>query len=213
MIKRFILLTGVIFLSIAAGFAQSSAPASDQTKKTAAEAKESKDQFPPQSVVNADFNVSQPTFLKKGSNDGKGEVLEVGFDITNNTDRPHDLYIFVLATHEDTTWQYNSFNTKKTIPLKVVIDYFSPFPDDQKNYEYDISGTKEIKKFPKDFKLGINPQTQKIYTLKDKIIVRSQHFCLYRKNFKYYNNVTVAVYDDEGKIKFRQTYALKGIRH
>jgi hypothetical protein len=208
MIKKVLIIAVISFLS-GVGFAQS--PAVDQTKKTST--LESKDQFPPQSVTNDDFTVSQPTFLKKQNNEGKGEELEVGFDITNNTDNPHDLYIFVIATYEETDWQYNSFKTRKVIPRKVQIEYFSPYPDDQKNYEYDINGAKEIKKYPKDYKLGVNPNTGKIYTLKDKIIVRSNHLTLYRKNFKYYNNIAIIVYDDEGKVKFRREYILNGRRH
>ena len=88
----------------------------------------------------------------------------------------------------------------------------TPAPNDPANFEYDINGAKELKKYPKDYKLGVDPQTGKIYSLKDKIIVRTQHLNLYRKNFKFYNNVTIILYDDAGKMKFRQTYALKGKR-
>ena len=196
------------------GFAQTQAPSaakSEQVKKN--ETADSKDLFPPQSVKTDDYTVSQPSFLRKGDTQGKGEVLEVGFDITNNTDNPHQFYLFVVATYEDTKWQYNSFNTKKTVPQKVAIEYFSAVPDTRENFEYDINGAKALKKYPKDYKLGVDPATGKIYTLKDRIIVRTQHLTEYRKNFKMFNNVTVMVYDDEGKVKFRQTYALKGIRH
>ena len=192
--------------------AQNQTQPSAEKPKAAADSV-SKEQFPPQSVVNDDYTVSHPSFLKKGDNAGKGEILEVGFDITNNTDNPHTLYLFVVATHEVTKWQYNSFNTRKVVPQKVVTDYFSVQPDDQKNFEYELNGVKELKKYPKDYKLGVDPATGKIYTLKDKLIVRTQHLSLYRKNFKMFNNVTVMIYDDEGKMKFRQTYALNGIRH
>ena len=190
---------------------QAPAQPSDQGKK--ADASGTKDPFPPQSVDTDDYKVSPPSFLRKGDNQGKGEVLEVGFDITNNTDNPHQLYLFVIATYEDTKWLYNSFKTKKTVPEKVAIEYFSASPDNRANFEYDINGVKELKKYPKDYKLGVDPATGKIYTLKDRIIVRTQHLTEYRKNFKMFNNVTVIVYDDEGTVKFRRTYALKGIRH
>ncbi|MGL4370572.1 MAG: hypothetical protein ACRCUT_13000, partial [Spirochaetota bacterium] len=64
-----------------------------------------------------------------------------------------------------------------------------------------------------DYKLGVNPATGKMYTLLDKIIIRSEHLTVYRKNFKYFNNVTVVIFDDEGKTKYRQTYYLDGRRH
>ena len=172
-----------------------------------------KDAFPPQSVQNEDFVVSMPSFVRKGDNLGKGEILEVGFDITNNLDSPRTFYIFVIATYEDIKWQYNSFQSKKTFPEKVQTAYFSPYPDTNANYEYEINGEKELKRYPKDFKAGINPADGKFYTLKDKLIIRSNHLCIYRKNYKYYNNVTIILYDEEGKLKFRQTYALEGSRH
>jgi hypothetical protein len=209
---RKLLIIAFICVLPALGFSQTKAQVSIPAEKVKNETSGTKDQFPPQSVDTDDYTVSHPSFLKKGDNMGKGEVLEVGFDITNNTDNPHSLYLFVIATYEDTKWQYNSFANRKVIPQKVAIEYFSPSPDDVKNFEYDINGVKELKKYPKDYKLGVDPQTGKIFTLKDKLIVRTQHLNLYRKNFKFYNNVTIIVFDDEGKTKFRQTFALKGKR-
>jgi len=213
MSKRLIIIALICVFPVL-GSAQTQTPApvkTDQVKKN--ETAGSKDPFPPQSVKTDEFTVSQPSFLRKGDNQGKGEILEVGFEITNNTDNPHNLYLFVIATNEETKWQYNSFKNKKITPQKVAIEYFSVSPDVQSNFEYDSNGEKELKKFPKDFKLGVDPATGKMYTLKDRIIVRTQHLTVYRKNFKMFNNVTVMIYDDEGKVMFRRTYAMSGKRH
>jgi hypothetical protein len=186
------------------GFSQDTAKKTDETKK---------DPFPALTVKSDLFAVTMPTFSKKAELHGKGEVLEVQFEIINNTDQPHQLYIFILASYDETAWMYNSFNTKRLIPEKVYVSYFAPYPDNKETFTYDINGAKEIKKYPKDFKLGVDKTTGKIYTLKDKIIMDTEHICLFRKNYKFFDNVCVLMYDDEGEIVFRQTYALKGFRH
>jgi hypothetical protein len=186
------------------GFSQDTAKKAEETKK---------DPFPALTVKTDLFAVTMPTFSKKAELHGKGEVLEVQFEIINNTDQPHEIYIFILASYDETAWMYNSFNTKRLIPEKVFVSYFSPYPDNKDNFTYDINGAKEIKKYPKDFKLGVDKATGKIYTLKDKIIMDTEHVSLFRKNYKFFDNVCVLMYDDEGKILFRQTYALKGFRH
>jgi hypothetical protein len=185
-------------------FSQDTAKKADETKK---------DPFPPLTVKTDLFVVTNPTFSKKTELRGKGEILEVQFEIINNTDQPHPFYLFILASYDDALWQYNSFNTKKLVIEKVDINYFSPYPDNKDTFTYDINGAKEIKKYPKDFKLGVDKSSGKIYTLKDKIIIDTEHVCLFRKNYKYFNNVAVLIYDEEGKILFRQTYLLKGFRH
>ncbi|HEY1407227.1 MAG TPA: hypothetical protein VF857_11505, partial [Spirochaetota bacterium] len=137
---------------------------------------------------------------------------EVVFELTNTEDTPRDLYIFVLASHEEQKWVYNSFRTKRSVPERVDVDLFVPVPSDRANFEYDINGAKLIKKYAKDYKLGVDPSTGKAYHLKDKVIVRTEHLSPYRKNYTYFNNATVLVYDDEGKLLFRQIYALNGFR-
>jgi len=208
--KRFFMILMICILPSAV-FSQNQNTAQPAQPKKAEEGK--KEQFPPQSVLNNDFTVSMPSFVKKGDNLGKGEVLEVGFDLSNNVDSSATLYIFVIATYEDIKWQYNSFQSKKTFPEKIQTAYFTPYPDTNANYEYDINGEKELKRYPKDYKAGINPADGKPYLLKDKIIIRSRHLSLYRKNYKFYNNVTIVIFDDEGKTKFRQTYSLEGTRN
>ena len=205
--KRFFIIVLIACLPLAVN-AQS--PAQPEKPK---QAEGKRDMFPPQTVLNSDFTVSRPSFTRKGDNAGKGEIIEVSFDIENSTDIPKDLYVFVIATYEKTKWIKDSFETKKVRPENVVIEYFTCYPDSRKNYEYEENGQTVLRKYPKDYKLGINPATGKIYTLKDKLIIRSEHLTEYRKNFAYFNNVTVVVYDDDGILKYRQTYALEGRRH
>ncbi|MGL4370531.1 MAG: hypothetical protein ACRCUT_12790, partial [Spirochaetota bacterium] len=146
------LIIGMIFCLPMAVFAQSQPQSQAQQAQAKKADDQKKDKFPTQTVMNDDFSVSRPSFTRKGDNSGKGEIMEVSFDIQNNIDNPRNLYVFVIATYEDTKWVRNSFNTKNSYPEKVAIEYFVPFPDNQKNYEYEENGKTEIRKFPKDYK-------------------------------------------------------------
>ena len=106
------------------------------------------------------------------------------FEVVNETDVPRDFYVFVIATTEETKWVMNSFNTRRTAPEKVDITWFAPQPDNQGNFEYDVNGSKVIKKFPKDYKLGVDPATGKAYHLKNKFTVRTEHLTKYRKKIR-----------------------------
>ncbi len=68
------------------------------------------------------------------------------------------------------------------------------------------------KKHAKDYKLGVDPATNKPYALKDKIIIRTDHLSPYRKNYKFFNNAAVLIYDDEGKLLYRQLYLIDKMR-
>jgi hypothetical protein len=186
----------------------------DSEKKVEKADKGSKDPFAPYTMATDDLlEVSWPTFSKKVDPKGRGDILEVMFSIRNNTDNKHQFYAFVLASYEEIKWGKNSFDTKKTFSEGIKIDYFAPYPDNKENFEYDINGEKQYKKFPKDYKLGVDSDTGKPYQLGESPInFRTEHLSVYRKNFKLFNNVTIIVYDDEGKMLFRQTYELKGKR-
>jgi hypothetical protein len=173
------------------------------------------DPTPTYAVSNEDLSVTMPSFSKTTDIHGKGDVLEVQFSVENNSDGKHQLYIFVLATREDIKWVTNSFNTKKIYPEKNDIVEFVPVPGTRDNFEYDTNGVKSIKRHAKDFKLGVDVFTGKPYeltALKNKINIRTEHLILYKKKYKFFNHVTILVYDDEGKVMYRQIYELKGIR-
>lgn len=197
---------------------QTGAPASKASPaaKTADGAKEQKeDPYPTYAVSNEDFSVSMPSFSKQGDLHGKGEILEVQFSINNESDGKHQLYVFVLATREEIKWITNSFNTKNVFPEKNDFVEFVPFPGSRENFEYDVNGVKTVKRHAKDFKLGVDPSTGKPYdlsALNNKINIRTSHLDLYKKKYKFFNHVTILIYDDEGKVMYRQIYELKGVR-
>jgi hypothetical protein len=172
------------------------------------------DKIPLQVVKTDEFTVSFPTFSKELDKKGRGEIMEVVFEIINNDDKPRDMYVFVLLSWDDIKWKYNAFGTKKLVPDKIVVTNFSPFPENRENFEYDIDGTKQIVKNAKDFKLGLDPDSGQAYHLKDnKLIFRTRHLSPYRMHYRYFNNVCILVYDVEGKLVYRQQYALEGYRH
>jgi hypothetical protein len=173
------------------------------------------DPTPTYAVSNEDFSVSMPSFSKKTDLQGKGEILEVQFSIENNTDGKHQLYVFVLASREDIKWVSNSFNTKKIYPEKNDISEFVPVPGAKDNFEYEENGVKSLKRHAKNFKLGVDPSTGNPYELsavKNRLNIRTEHLVTYKKKYKFFNHVTILVYDDEGKVMFRQIYELKGVR-
>lgn len=167
-------------------------------------------------IKNIDFN----TRIDLG---GKGEILECQFILENLTDDPMELYIFTIATFEKREPIKTSFESFMT--EKERIRSFVAYPDDLSNFQYpdldakgiikkDEKGKDRIKleKFPKNAKLGINPSTGKAYQLKDKLIVRTYHLSKYRKEFYFFNNLVILIFDAEGKPLFRQYYELKGRR-
>jgi hypothetical protein len=170
------------------------------------------DSFPPQAIYSDELSVSMPTFSKKTDVQGRGDILEVAFAINSLRDGKFDIYVFVIASQEQLKWITDSFGKKKIYPEGNVISEFVPFPGKNDNFEYDIDGKKLFKKYAKNYKLGVNPADVKPYALKDRINIRTEHLTLYRKNYKFFNNCTILIYDDEGTVLFRQIYEMKGYR-
>ncbi|HEY1406019.1 MAG TPA: hypothetical protein VF857_05360, partial [Spirochaetota bacterium] len=138
--RTFAIVSALVLFSC--GFAFTQDKTADQPKKAEEPAKtvdtQKNDPFPPFAVSTDLFKLPMPTFSKKIDPKGRGELMEVVFELTNTEDTPRDLYIFVLASHEEQKWVYNSFRTKRTVPEKVDIDLFAPDPSDRANFEYEI---------------------------------------------------------------------------
>jgi len=190
------------------------------SKKTV---KKVKTDIPIQAQYSKDFGIKTVNFNKRIDLGGRGEVLEVEFVVRNLTDEPMDLYIFTIATYEKTQQRQTSFDLP--IPLKERVRSFVPFPFDLKNFEYtDYDEKGQIKKdrkgqdkkkfikFPHNPRAGIEPQSGKMYNLKNQLIVRTTHLSRYRTNYFYFNEVAILVFDSEAKPVFRQLYKLKGWR-
>ncbi len=180
--------------------------------------------IPVQSQYSDKFEIKNVDFNKKVDLNGKGENLDVTFILDNHMDDPQDLYLFVVASYEVGKPKETLFDNP--IPPHKRIRSFVPFPLDLANFEYsetDDKGQllkdeqgKEIhlyKKFPKNPQAGIDPSTGKPYHLVDRLVVRTNHMSKYRHNFAFFNNVTILVFDKDGKPIFRQQYELKGYRH
>jgi hypothetical protein len=210
-----VILSAILALTCGLGYTQDkkqAQPAKTEQKAEEKAAGNDGDKFSPLAVSTDLFSVSMPTFTKKVDFKGRGEVMEIVFEIVNVDETPREIYVFVLATYETPRWKYNSFGTKKMIADKTAIDLFVPVPGPNSNFEFDVNGAKTVMKYAKDFKLGVDPVAKKAYTLKDKIVIRTDHLSLYRKNYKFFNNAAVLVYDDEGKVLYRQLYLIDKTR-
>ncbi len=154
----------------------------------------------------------------------KDEVLEVEFLLENQTDDPLDLYIFTIATYEKKETTRSSFELP--IPPKERVRTFVTFPEDPLNFSYpdldeqgnqkkDKNGADIMKllKFPRNAKSGVDAVTGKPYHLVQKMHIRTTHLSKYRKNYYFFNNLAVLVFDSEGKPAFRQLYSIKGSRN
>ncbi len=160
------------------------------------------------------FEVSDIYFNRRIDTTGKGELLEVEIVVKNLTDDPMDLYVHVIATFEREEKTRSSF--EMPIPEKERIRSFVPFPGKKEDYQYphpDKTGETILKKAPKDPKAGINPDTGKPYHLEEKLLIRTYHLSEYRTNYFFFNEVTILVYDNEGKPVFRQLYEIEGRRY
>ncbi|MCU0846504.1 MAG: hypothetical protein MUD12_01290 [Spirochaetes bacterium] len=179
--------------------------------------------IPVQAQYSDEFAIKNIEFSRKVDLLGKGDILEVKMMFDNLNDDPKDLYIFVIASYEKIEKTKSSF--ERPVPEKERIRTFVPFPNNIENFKYpdkdkqgnikkDYQGRDKFKyiKFPKDPKAGIDPATQKPYRLTDKLLVVSEHLSKYRKNFFYFNEVAILVFDKDGKPVFRQLYKLKGYR-
>jgi hypothetical protein len=169
--------------------------------------------IPVQSLYSNQVRIKDIYFNKRVDTAGKGDVLEVEVLFENLTDNPMDIYVNVIATFEKEEKTTSSF--EMPIPEKERIRNFVPYPDDLANYEYtDNKGKKIFQAYPKNTKSGINPLTNKLYSLpvRDTLVVRSYHVSPYRKDFVFFNYVTVLVFDKDGNPIMREVYELKGKR-
>ncbi|HOJ27655.1 MAG TPA: hypothetical protein PL059_01130 [Spirochaetota bacterium] len=169
--------------------------------------------IPVQSLYSNQVKIKDIYFNRRVDIAGKGDVLEVEVLFENLTDYPMDIYVNIIATYEKEEKTKSSF--EMPIPEKERIRNFVPYPDDIANYEYtDSKGKKIFQAYPKNTKSGINPLTNKLYFLpvRDILVVRSYHVSPYRKDFIFFNYVTVLVFDKDGNPIMREVYELKGKR-
>lgn len=169
--------------------------------------------IPVQSLYSNQVKIKDIYFNRRVDIAGKGDVLEVEVLFENLTDYPMDIYVNIIATYEKEEKTKSSF--EMPIPEKERIRNFVPYPDDIANYEYtDSKGKKIFQAYPKNTKSGINPLTNKLYFLpvRDILVVRSYHVSPYRKDFVFFNYVTVLVFDKDGNPIMREVYELKGKR-
>ncbi|TAL39374.1 MAG: hypothetical protein EPN93_01650 [Spirochaetes bacterium] len=175
----------------------------------------SESRIPIQSRFSSDFKITENYFNRRIDSGGAGDVLEVELIIQNLTDKPQDLYIFAVATTEKVEKTKSSF--ERPIPEKEKMRSFVPYPENMANFEYDVpekSGSKSLIAYPKNPREGIDPSTGKPYTLKvnDKLVVRTYHLSRYRKDFKFFNFLTVIIFNSEGNPVFKQKYEIEGVR-
>jgi hypothetical protein len=170
-----------------------------------------------------DFTIGKVAFNKRIEISGKGELLEVEFELRNRTDYPLDLYIFVIASYEVTEKTRSSF--EPPIPPEKRIRSFIPYPDDIDNFRVPMKDAQgnvkkdrqghdmyQYIKYPHDVKKGIDEETGKPYRIKEKKYIRTYHLSPYRSNYFFFNHATILVFDPEGNPVFRQIFELKGWR-
>ena len=52
----------------------------------------------------------------------------------------------------------------------------------------------------------------KLAVLKEKLLIRTEHLSKYRVNYKYFNYVTIMMFNEKGEPVYRQLYELMGWR-
>ncbi len=169
------------------------------------------------------FNVRNVYFNKRIDPGGKGEILEVEFFLENLKDDPMEVYVFTIATFEKKEKTRSSL--ERPVPPEERLRTFVPFPWDISNFTYpdtgrdgkarkDKDGNELVKlvKFPKNPKAGVDPETGKAYLLKDKLFIRTTHMSLYRRNYFYFNELAILVFDSDGKPAYRQLFQIRGKR-
>jgi hypothetical protein len=169
------------------------------------------------------FSIRNLYFNKRIDVNGRGEILEVEFILENLTDNPVDIYLFTIATFERVEKTRSSF--ERPIPPKERIRTFVTYPDDIQNFTQPMLDEKgqpkkdsngldimEFIKFPKNPKAGVDISTGKPYRLTDKLVIRTTHLSPYRKNYFFFNNVAVLIFDSEGKPAYRKLFEVKGKR-
>lgn len=180
--------------------------------------------IPVQAQYSNNFEIKNLFFNKRTDLGGRGEILEVEFSLQNLTDDPMDVYIFTIATFEKVERTKSSF--ERPVPKRERIRTFVPYPDDISNFSYqdtdekgnvkkDNNGMEIVKlvKFPKDPKTGVDPKTGKPYHLVDKLQIYTTHLSKYRRNYYFFNNLAVLVFDGKGKPAYRKLFEIKGKRN
>lgn len=180
------------------------------------------------------FRVYPIYFNKRIDIGGRGDILEIEMVFENMTDDPINLLLFTLATYEVPARNESSFemplDTTKSLdpPPEVdrsytptsVIKNLSSSPEDPDNFTYalkdkdggqakDYFGKElfEYRRVPKDPKKGTPVRLEN-----ERVIVRVTHLCKYVKNYHFFNEATILVYDSEGKPAFLQLYKIDKVR-
>ncbi len=180
--------------------------------------------IPVQAQYSNSFAIKNLFFNKRIDYRGKGEILEVEFTLENLTDDPMDVYIFSIATFEKVEKTKSSF--ERPIPQRERIRTFVTYPDDISNFSYldtddkgnvkkDKNGLEIVKlvKYPKNPKAGVDQKTGKPYHLVDKLTIYTTHISKYRRNYFFFNNLAVLIFDSEGKPAYRKLFEIKGKRN
>jgi hypothetical protein len=150
---------------------------------------------------------------------GKGEVLEVEVEIENKTDDPLEFYAIIVASYEIDIIKQNSFDMP--VPLKNRIKSFVPYPCDLTNFKVlkksknqNVSDKKNLNRYKIaiNSKLGVNPDTKKPYKLNKKLTFRTYHLSKYKRNSKFFNEVTLLIFNADGSPEYRQGYILTSYR-
>jgi hypothetical protein len=215
MLKKIITVPIIIMLPLALLSQDAKkAPSKEPSRETV-----KKDDFPIQSIAANFFSINHITFTKVNDPTGKGELMQVSFELKNLIDLPLDFYIFVIASYEVPYQEMSSFRSPAV--RGENIKNFAPFPDDMDNFEYDNSagegGKTRLVKYPKRPTAGIYPPTGKPYRLVDNLIVRTKHLSKYRKDYVFFNMVTILVFEENKKkgemeLVYRQLYHVHGQR-
>ena len=192
---------------------------------------------PVQSLRTHLFDIEKFTISFGYEHRGFGEILTAEFGIRNKTDNERELYIYTIATEDVDPTGDSTFKRPREEADNVLIRNFVPFPvaaeDNNKefgnmkhmNFRYKLGkdshplGT--LRKFPHDPKLGIDPSTGKAYKLNETLFVKTQHHSKYRKNYLFFNHVTLLIFDaknltdEKGNLNpplYRQIYRIEGKR-
>ncbi len=195
--------------------------------------------YPPQMIKDDRFEIKNLTFGRVYDLHGRGEVLNVEFELKNMTDQTMEFYIIVIAAYTVEKRDKSSFLKPLSDKDKILMRSFVPFPIEPKdfnklpremvneNFRYEYTNEKDSKekswvwlRFPRDIKKGINPSTGKTYTLNENLYVKTSHLSKYRKNYYFFNEVTLLIYDaakvkeDSGFIMpvYKQILHIKGKR-
>ena len=190
-----------------------------QANGSVAEPAYQSDLVPIASQYSERFQIKPIYFNKRIDPTGVGEILEIEMVIVNLTDEPIDLNIMAVATFEAPPKSESSFEMPvesyeiiKTLVASPGNDgenFKYPVKDKDGNVLKDYFGKErfEFKKVPLDPKKG------HIITVEDTYMLRTYHLCRYkRKNYSFFNEVAILIYDPEGKPVYYQSYLIDKYR-